>query len=168
VKKALLLACLGALVFASACASDPGTDTGGKLDVVTTVSPITNIAQNVGGDRIQLTGLVPEGVNSHEFEPVPRDAQVLAEADVVFTNGLHLEEPTLELAEANVRDGVEIVQLGSLTIKPAEYIYDFSFPKADGDPNPHLWTNPMFAKRYAELIRDKLSELDPAGTATYA
>ncbi|TMK22956.1 MAG: zinc ABC transporter substrate-binding protein, partial [Actinobacteria bacterium] len=92
-KRALLL-CAALLAVGSACAS--GTrSAGGRLRVVTTVSPITNIVQNVGGDRIDLTGIVPEGANSHTFEPVPSDARVLSEADIVFINGLHLEQPTL-------------------------------------------------------------------------
>jgi ABC-type Zn uptake system ZnuABC Zn-binding protein ZnuA len=155
-----------ALVALVACGG--GSRTGeARLRVVTTVSPITNIAQNVGGDRVRITGIVPEGENSHEFEPAPSDARVMAEADIVFINGLHLEEPTRALAQANVRRGVEIVSLGDLTITPDQYIYDFSFPREKGDPNPHLWTNPLYARRYAEIIRDKLSALDPAGAAVY-
>lgn len=165
-RKAFLVAALLSLG-AVACGSDDPSAEGGKPNVVTTVSPITNIAQNIGGDRVVITGVVPEGENSHEFEPAPSDARVMAEADIVFINGLHLEEPTLELAESNVRDGVEIVQLGDETITPAEYIYDFSFPREAGDPNPHLWTNPPYAKRYAEIIRDELTALDPGGAASY-
>lgn len=133
----------------------------GTVQVVTTVSPITNIVQNVGGELVTVTGIVPEGTNSHTFEPAPSDARAMAEADVVFMNGLHLEEPTRELADANAREGVEIVGLGDRTIGPDEYIYDFSFPREAGDPNPHLWTNPLYAKRYAEIVKDKLAELDP-------
>ena len=139
----------------------------GKVQVVTTVAPITNIVQNIGGELVDVTGIVPEGANSHTFEPAPSDAAVLAEADVVFINGLHLEEPTRELAEANVRDGVPIVSLGERTITPDEYIYDFSFPKAAGDPNPHLWTDPLYAKRYAEIVKNTLSELDPESSELY-
>ena len=164
-RRLLLLSFL--LGFAAACGSDGPSADVGKPRVVTTVSPITNIAQNVGGDRVSITGVVPEGENSHEFEPAPSDARVMAQADIVFINGLHLEEPTLELADANVRDGVEIVKLGDETITPDEYIYDFSFPKEAGDPNPHLWTNPPYAKRYAEIIRDELSTVDPDGAETY-
>ncbi len=154
------------LLFAGGCA--PGAkDDAGKLNVLTTVSPITNLAMNVGGDRVQVTGIVPEGTNSHTFEPAPSDARLLAEADIVFVNGLHLEEPTRELAEANVRPEVRIVQLGESTISPDEYIYDFSFPEEEGDPNPHLWTNPLHAKRYAEIMRDELSRVDPDGAAYY-
>jgi len=139
----------------------------GKVQVVTTVAPITNIVQNIGGELVDVTGIVPEGSNSHTFEPAPSDAQALAEADVVFINGLHLEEPTRELAEANVGDGVPIVSLGERTITPEEYIYDFSFPKASGDPNPHLWTDPMYAKRYGQIVKNTLSELDPESAELY-
>ena len=46
-----------------------------KLNVVSTVSPVTNIIYNIGGDKIDLQGIVPEGVNSHTFEPAPSDSQ---------------------------------------------------------------------------------------------
>jgi ABC-type Zn uptake system ZnuABC Zn-binding protein ZnuA len=150
-----------------ACGQDPARTPSQGLDVVTTVSPITNLAQNVGGDRVLVRGLVPEGTNSHTFEPAPSDARALAEAEAVFVNGLHLEEPTLELAEANAGDGVPVVELAPLTITPEEYIFDFSFPESEGDPNPHLWTNPLHGKRYAEIIRDTLTELDPSNAAYY-
>jgi manganese/iron transport system substrate-binding protein len=145
-----------------ACAGGAGSlPDDGRVHVVTTVSPITNIVQNVGGDHVRVTGIVPEGTNSHTFEPAPSDAALMEDADIVFINGLHLEEPTRELAEANVREGVQVVELGARTIGPDDYIYDFSFPKEEGDPNPHLWTNPPYATRYAEIVRDELSGLDP-------
>ena len=155
-------------LLATACSSDDTGGGSGLLNVVTTVSPITNVAQNVGGDRIEVTGIVPEGTNSHTFEPAPSDAAVLAEADIVFINGLHLEEPTRELAEANVRAGVPIVELGTQTIPSAEYIYDFSFPKSGGDPNPHLWTNPLYALDYAKIVKDELSKVDPDDADVFA
>lgn len=145
--------------------SSSGTTT--KLNVVATVSPITNIIYNIGGDRINLTGIVPEGVNSHTFEPKPSDAKTMAAADLVFVNGLNLEEPTLELAKANQKAGAEIVLLGEQTITPDQYAYDFSFPKEAGSPNPHLWTNPLYALRYAELVRDALVRRDAPNAAYY-
>lgn len=154
----------------SACiqpVAPPSTATTRQLAIVATVSPLTNIVHNIGGDRIQLTGIVPEGVNSHTFEPAPSDAVTLAEADLIFINGLFLEEPTLELAEANLKEGAEIVLLGEQTITPEEYVYDFSFPKEAGSPNPHLWTNPIYALKYAEIVRDKLVERDPANADYY-
>jgi ABC-type Zn uptake system ZnuABC Zn-binding protein ZnuA len=91
----------------------------------------------------------------------------MAEADVVFANGLHLEEPTLALARANAPEGTPIVQLGDRTISPDEYIFDFSFPEEGGEPNPHLWTNPPYAARYAEIIAESLADLDPRRAEAY-
>src|SRR5262245_10631612 len=160
------LALIPFLLVLAACASTAGSG-GNGVHVVTTVSPITNIVQNIGGDRISLTGIVPEGTNSHTFEPAPSDAAVMEDADIVFINGLHLEEPTLDLAKNNTGDGVPIIQLADETISKDEYIYDFSFPKDGGFPNPHLWTNPIYAKRYAQIVAEQLTKVDPEGADTY-
>lgn len=131
------------------------------LDVASTVAPISSIIRNVGGNRIQLRGIVPDGTNSHTFEPAPSDAVILSNADVLFANGLDLENPTIELAEANLPDGAAVFTLGDKTITPEQYAYDFSFPESEGRPNPHLWTNVPYAIRYAELVAEELSRLDP-------
>ena len=140
---------------------------GRKIRVVTTVAPITSIAANVAGDAAEIVGLVPEGVNSHTFEPAPSAAEALSRADVVFVNGLGLEDPTAELAAANLPPGGEVCELGTTILPEKEWIYDFSFPKQGGKPNPHLWTNPPMAAQYAQLIAGTLATLDPANAATY-
>src|SRR6266550_6619554 len=155
----LLSACGGAVASPTAATT--------KLKVVTTVSPITNIIYNVGGNRIDLTGIIPEGSDSHTFEPAPSTAALFATADVVFVNGLHLEEPTRKLAAASLKPGAEIVSLGEQALTPDQYLYDFSFPKSAGNPNPHLWMNPMNALRYAEIARDTLVRRDPANAEYY-
>jgi ABC-type Zn uptake system ZnuABC Zn-binding protein ZnuA len=167
VKRATALLALMTVLAAGACSGTSGGAERRGIQVVTTVSPITNIVQNIAGDLVETTGIVPEGTNSHTFAPAPSDARAMAEADIVFINGLHLEEPTRELAEANVGAGVRVVELGAETIGPDEYIYDFSFPEEAGDPNPHLWTNPPYALRYAEIVADELSGLDPDNAETY-
>lgn len=167
-QSASFVLCLASAVL-TACASlpvSPGTP--GKLNVVTTVSPVTNVVYNIGGNRITLSGIVPEGVNSHTFEPAPSDAKILSQADIIFVNGLKLEEPTIKLATANKKADAQIVELGPLTIGPDDYVYDFSFPKEAGSPNPHLWMNPIHALRYAEIARDTLSKRDPANADYYA
>ena len=156
-----------ALFLLSGCSPSASTPVSDKLTVVTTVSPITNIIYNIGGDHIALTGIIPEGTDSHTFEPAPSTAQLFAQADVIFVNGLHLEEPTQKLAAANLKPGAEIIILGEQTLTPDQYIYDFSFPKSAGNPNPHLWMNPINALRYAEIVRDTLVRRDPSNTAYY-
>jgi manganese/iron transport system substrate-binding protein len=146
------------------------TLTGGDdaLDVATTVAPISSIARNIGGTRFRLHGIVPDATNSHTFEPAPSDAEVLANADLIVVNGLHLEEPTLHLAEASMSDAAEIKMLGDSTIEPEEWLFDFSFPESAGDPNPHLWMNVQYALRYAELMRDWFSAADADNADYYA
>jgi ABC-type Zn uptake system ZnuABC Zn-binding protein ZnuA len=148
--------------------TDELVDGNGKLNVVTTVAPISSIVRNIGGTRIDLYGIVPDGTNSHTFEPAPSDAAILSQADLIFVNGLHLELPTMELAQANLRDGAEIVSLGEQTISEDEWAFDFSFPEAEGNPNPHLWTNPPYAKRYAEIVAETLTARDPDNADYYA
>jgi ABC-type Zn uptake system ZnuABC Zn-binding protein ZnuA len=138
-----------------------------RLDVATTVAPISSIARNVGGDRIRLRGLIPDATNSHTFEPAPSDAKTLATADLIIVNGLHLEQPTLDMAEASKSAAAQVQQLGDATISQADWLFDFSFPESAGDPNPHLWMDVKYAERYAELIDGWLDTADPANKAAY-
>ncbi len=138
-----------------------------KLKVSATVSPITSLAENIGGDRIELTGIVPEGTNSHTFEPAPSVAVILAESDLFIANGLFLEEPTINMAEANRKAGAVHLILGPKTVTKDEWVFDFSFPEEDGHPNPHLWTAPHLALKYAEFILDELVALDPENADYY-
>ena len=164
---AVLLVAALALV---ACSSDGGSDDSPPdiLRVVSTVSPITSLVENVGGPRIRLDGIVPEGVNSHTFEPPPSVARIVSQADLIVLNGLFLEEPFREMAEANKKSDAVILTLGDNTITRAEWVFDVSFPESGGHPNPHLWTDPILALEYADLIRGELSALDPDNAAYYA
>lgn len=149
------------------CLSGQPIPAGSTLNISTTVAPITSIVANVAGGLAQITGIVPEGTNSHTFEPSPSVAVTLAKTNVIFANGLVLEEPTKELADSNLPKSAALCELGTAILPVADYIYDFSFPKAGGKPNPHLWTNPKLAIKYVELIREVLVKMDPANAAAY-
>lgn len=171
---ALFLALSISLIAAVSCSSDEG-DTGRQagedtdaLKVVSTVSPITSLVENVGGTRIRLEGIVPEGVNSHTFEPAPSVATLVADADLIVLNGLFLEEPSLQMAQANKKPDAVILTLADKAITREQWVFDFSFPESDGHPNPHLWTSPDLAIEYADLIRAELSSLDPDNSDYYS
>lgn len=161
------------VVAAAGCGSEAkgagSSDAGGdRLKIATTVAPITSIVANIVGNRADVVGIVPEGTNSHTFEPKPSVAELLATSDVVYINGLKLEDPTRGLAQENLKDGADIVELGTKAIPEDKYIYDFSFPKAGGKPNPHLWTDPTLARKYAEIVKDDMSKRDPNNADYYA
>ena len=142
-----------------------------QLNVVTSVSPITNIVKNIGGDRIKLIGLIPEGVNSHTFELKPSDVIKINNADLVIIDGLNLEagvEKVAQQIQVKIPNKLQLLKLGENTITKQEWIFDFSFPKEKGDPNPHLWLNVAYAMKFANLTRDKLMELDPKNVEYYS
>ena len=140
-----------------------------KLNIVTSVSPITNIVKNVAGERTTLTGLVPEGINSHTFELVPSDVVKVNNADLVIIDGLGLEVNVEDVVDQalNANPDLQVLKLGDNTITPDQYIFDYSFPKEAGDPNPHLWLNVPYAMKFANLTRDKLIEMDPTNADYY-
>lgn len=166
----LLVAAMASLVLA-ACGGDDnsssGSVDGAQLKVITTVAPITSLTENIGGTKIDLEGIVPEGTNSHTYDPPPSVVATISDADLIILNGLKLEEPTLQLAESNKRDDAVILQLGDETLTDADYKYDFSFPQSEGKPNPHLWPDPALTTEYATLIHDQLVDLDPDNAAYY-
>ena len=158
----------GALAALALIACSPSTRAPeGRLQVVTTVSPITDIARRVAGDAADVTGVVPEGVDSHTFEPTAETARAIARADIIFVNGLHLEDPTVELAESSATKGTSIFALGDHALDESNYIYDFSFPRSEGKPNPHLWMDVPLAVEYARLIAEQLAEVDPGDATTF-
>jgi len=166
------LGAIGATLLLASCsgaaAGDASSAAGQGPLIATTVSPITSIAASIAGDRARVQGIVPEGTNSHTYEPAPQTAELLSKADLILVNGLKLEDPTVDLAKANKKESTPIVEIGTSVLPESDYIYDFSFPKEDGKPNPHLWTDPNYAIKYAAVIRDQLGKLDPANASYYS
>jgi len=163
---------VAAVVLLAACSSSTENSSSGDADnrllIATTVAPITSIAASIAGDRARIEGIVPEGTNSHTFEPSPQIAKLLSDADLILVNGLKLEDPTINMAQSNKKESTQIVEIGTLVLPESDYLYDFSFPEEEGKPNPHLWTDPSYAIKYAGVIRDQLSELDPENADYYA
>ena len=145
-----------------------GTAVSGRpVRVVSTVAPITNLVGLIAGDIGPIVqGIVPEGTNSHTFEPPPSAVATLETADIIFVNGMKLEDPTLELAKANAPKAV-ICELGTSSLAESDWMYDFSFPKDGGKPNPHLWTNPPNVLPYLSTIRNVLVNADPTNIDKY-
>jgi ABC-type Zn uptake system ZnuABC Zn-binding protein ZnuA len=141
-----------------------------KLKVVTSVAPITDIVKNIGGEKIDVMGIIPEGSDSHTFELVPSDVVKMHDADLVIIDGLNLEGNMEKVANEirNKNHLLQLLKLGDNTVTQDQWIFDFSFPKEKGDPNPHLWLNVVYAMKFANLTRDKLIEMDTKNGASYS
>ena len=130
------------LILLAACAPAVSEPAGAqsqreRLRVVASISPVTNIVYNIGGDRIDLDGILPPGVDPHTFEPRPSDAVKLAQADLIFVNGMGLDESTMKLAQANLQEGSEIIQLAAAVAEPDELIYGLEHHHGHGEEEGH-------------------------------
>lgn len=163
------VAVVAAVVVATGCGSPQRRSpvAAGALTVATTVAPVSDIVEQVVGDRARVVELIPAGVDSHTFEPSPSTARALSGADVLFLAGLHLEDSTLEQARANMGHGSSTVALGDRTLPRSDYAFDATFPEARGAPNPHVWMDPVYAGRWAEIVRDTMVGRDPRNAGYY-
>ncbi|MCY3709902.1 MAG: metal ABC transporter substrate-binding protein [Caldilineaceae bacterium] len=108
-----------------------------RLRVVVSILPLANIVYNIGGDRIDLDAIMPPGTDPHTFEPRPSDAVKLAQADLIFVNGMHLDETTLRLAQANLKDGAELIELAAVVVSPHELIYGIEHHHGHAEDDDH-------------------------------
>lgn len=161
-----LLPAVAALVLALAAAACGGgggsaTPPPGTLRVVTTTTILADFVTQVGGSRVSVDSLVPAGGEVHTFDPTPSDVRRLAAADLVFLNGLGLDDWLAGLV-TDAGTTAPVVRLGE-NLPGIDYITD----SETGGVNPHLWLNAAYAARYAERIADQLQTADPAHAADY-
>ncbi len=132
---------------------------GEKLRVVATTSIVGDVVQNIGGDRIELTVLMPPGTDPHAFEPTPQDAAAVADGHVLFANGAGLET-FLEPLLASAGEQTPLVSLSaSIDLLHLE--------GEQGEADPHVWFDPHNVILWTHSIEQALSALDPANGATY-
>jgi zinc/manganese transport system substrate-binding protein len=142
-----------------------------KLPVVATFSILGDFVRNVGGERIALTTLVGPDGDAHVYSATPADAKNLAEAKVVFVNGLGFEGWMGRLVKASgskaplvtVSRGIKTQRMAGGDSHGHSHGHDHSHGAAD----PHAWQSVANAKVYVANIRDALAAADPAGKADY-
>jgi manganese/iron transport system substrate-binding protein len=158
-----------AMLLLSACsASAPETTpSSGKLKVVATTTLIGDIVKNIGGEQIDLSVLLPIGADPHNFEPSPKDLALVANADIVFTNGAGLEGFMSRLLE-NAGSKAAIISLsdGLTLINTAEEGAQSS-DTDHGSSDPHVWMDPNNVQHWVDRIEQVLSEADPGQAMIY-
>jgi manganese/iron transport system substrate-binding protein len=124
-----------------------------RVNVVVSLAIFADFARQVGGDRVDVSTLVPAGADPHTYEPGPSRVAKLTKADLVIVNGLGLEAALEDVVEENTSSSAILVELAE------------GLPVID--KNPHLWLDVLNAIAYVEHIRDALAEIDLAGADTY-
>ncbi len=177
---ALIGACSGAPVPQRLLGETPIADlqpvrlaAGERLRVVATTSFVAEVLSQVGGGDIALTMLLPLGAEPHGYEPMPQDLRLLAEADVLFINGLGLEAFLSRTLEAAGGQAVVVSLSEGITAREASAADGRSHEEDGGeehDPggiDPHVWLDPLNMVRWTENAAAALAALDPAHADSY-
>lgn len=133
----------------------------GKLNVVTTTSMITDLVKNIGGEHINLQGLMGSGVDPHLYKASEGDVSKLSNADIIFYNGLHLEGKLVEVFEKmkTIKTIAISDAIDESTLIGSEYFAS--------NYDPHIWFNPDYWMQATQFIVDKLSEAIPEQKAAF-
>jgi zinc/manganese transport system substrate-binding protein len=137
-----------------------------RLNVIASFSILGDFVKNVGGDRVEVRTLVGPNGNAHVYAPSPADAKKVADAKLVFVNGLGFEGWLERLVKASGTKAPIVV--ATKDIKPRERAGgDHDHDHDHGRADPHAWQSVANAKIYVANIRDALIAADPAGKDTY-
>ena len=178
----LLLAACGAEE-----SSNPDTATDdSKLQIYTTVYPLTYFTERIGGDNVQVTSVYPAGANEHTFEPTQQDMIAIAEADMMFYIGLGLEgfidsaKKTLDGQDVEftaLADSITDEQLETALAHDGEESHEEDHEEHaeaeahdghdHGSTDPHVWMSPVLSQNLADAIKDSLVAKDPDNTEVY-
>jgi manganese/iron transport system substrate-binding protein len=146
------IAVLSGAIF-TACQEEEEEDQPAEVKVVATLDLFADFARQVGGDRADVSTLIPAGADPHTYEPTPSRVAELAKADLIIVNGLGLEAALEDVIEENTPSSATVVELAE------------GLPLID--ENPHLWLDVQNAVAYVEHIHDALADIDPAGAEAY-
>lgn len=133
----------------------------GKLNIVTTTTMITDLVKNIGGDYINIEGLMGSGVDPHLYKASEGDVTKLVNADIIFYNGLHLEGKLVDVFEKmKSKSPIALAEeIDKSTLIGSEY-FGSNF-------DPHVWFNIEYYKQFARKVTTVLSEKDPKNANNY-
>ncbi len=134
-----------------------------KLNVVTTTTMITDLVKNIGGDHINLQGLMGSGVDPHLYKASEGDVTKLVNADIIFYNGLHLEGKLVEVFEKMHSQKTKTIAISDTLDKNTLIGSEYFASNFD----PHIWFNIDYWIQATQFVTQKLSEAIPAQKATF-
>ena len=171
--KKLLVAALVVLGIAGCATSkDTSKDNSSKADtekinVVTTNSIIYDMTKNIAGDLVNLHSIVPVGQDPHEYEPLPEDVQKVQKADLIFYNGINLENAEDAWFTKMVKNAGKVADKDYFAVSDGVDVIYLEGEKEKGKEDPHAWLNIENGVIYAKNIAKQLIAKDPKNKETY-
>src|SRR5690606_33452030 len=140
-----------------------GHESDGKLRVVTTTTMLTDLVNNIGGNKVNVEGLMGAGVDPHLYKASEGDVSKLFRADIIFYSGLHLEGKLVDVFEKMKSQNKKTISLGE-SLNKEDLISSRLFAS---NYDPHVWFNIQFFKQFAHKVTAVLSEEDPENSSLY-
>ena len=128
-----------------------------KLQVISSFNPLHEFSQIVGQDKVDVRLLVPVGVEPHDWEPTIKDVQEIQKSDLIIINGIGFENWVDNLAENNYQ-GIIIDTSDGILINNLDQ---------ENTADPHIWLNPVYAKKQVQNIALAFSNHDPENGGFY-
>ena len=138
-----------------------------KIQVVTTNSIIYDMTKNIAGDLVDLHSIVPVGQDPHEYEPLPEDVQKVQKADLIFYNGINLENAEDAWFTKMVKNAGKVADKDYFAVSDGVDVIYLEGAKEKGKEDPHAWLNIDNGVIYAKNIAKQLIAKDPKNKETY-
>ena len=151
------LACLA--VFQTNSNSQFSSNDDIKLQVITSANFLYEFSQNIGNEMIDVTLLVPMGVDPHDWEPTIKDTERIHRSDLIITNGIGYEH-WIDSIHTSSYQGIIIDTSDGILI-------DHTDDDDHGSLDPHIWLNPVYAQLQVKTIANALSISDPTNKNYY-
>ncbi|OGO11023.1 MAG: hypothetical protein A2Y53_00840 [Chloroflexi bacterium RBG_16_47_49] len=159
-----LLLVLGMILALTSCQQLSSFSETSGLKVIATTSLVGDVVSQVGGDKISLEVLLPLGTDPHSFSPTPQDASEIADATIVFANGVGLEDFLQPLMD-NIGDSSKIVEVSHGI--DFQSLVDEDSQSSQPVDDPHTWMDPNNVIIWVDNIVRVLSKQDPNNAAYY-
>jgi zinc transport system substrate-binding protein len=154
-------------LFAAACGdrNDQPSSSGGKPTVAVSFYPLDDIVQQVAGDEVRITSLVPAGEEAHEYEPNPRQVGELEDAAIVFFLGGGFQPGVDKAVDALPDSVVRADLLEGIELLPVDDALTGAEGEVEGEEladgrDPHVWLDPRNMQIMAAAVADRLGALD--------
>lgn len=166
-KKYILTLIVGLTLVLNGCT--PTQTDNNKITVITSLFPQYDFVRQIAQDKVNVTLLLPAGVEPHSFEPTPQTIVTIGNADIfIYTNAMM--EPWIEKVIENVKQDNLLIVESSLGIEYIEHLEDEELEEEEEEHeelDPHVWLDPMNAKIMAQNVLDALISVDPENTEFY-